>query len=100
MATGSICLIIQNPNDWRYWVTDRKLKPKYGGEILCKIIYGTFDDDPIGAFDLEMYMRKSILDNLLNGKYTIDPESRWKRKLVVLDENKNEIQPLKEDFCY
>ena len=90
----------QGNKHWRYWETGRKLKPKYGGEILCKIIYGTFDDDPIGAFDLEMYMRKSILDNLLNGKYTIDPESRWKGKLVVLDENKNEIQPLKEDFCY
>ena len=80
------------------------MKNKVGKAISnctpSKIIYGTFDDDPIGAFDLEMYMRKSILDNLLNGKYTIDPESRWKRKLVVLDENKNEIQPLREDFCY
>ena len=97
---GSICHIVQNPKNWRYWETNRKLKSEYGGEMLCKIAYGTFDDDPIGVFDLEMYMRKSILDNLLNGKYIIDPESRWKRKLVVLDENKNKIEPLKEDFCY
>ena len=80
---GSICHIINDPKKWRFWETEKKLKPEYGGEILYKITYGTFDDDPIGVFNLEMYMRKSILDNLLNGKYTIDPESRWKRKKIL-----------------
>ena len=97
---GSICHIVRNPKVWRFWETDKKLKHEYGGEILYKVVYGTFDDDPIGVFDLEMYMRKSILDNLLNGKYTIDTNSRWERKLIVLDESKNKIHPLKKDFCY
>ena len=53
---GSICSINRNPNTWRMWYPDKKLKEKFGGESLVKIVYGTFDDYP-QSFEMEIYMR-------------------------------------------
>lgn len=91
---GSICYIDTNPNRWKVRETNKKLKEEYGGEELLEVCYGSLDDDPGGAFDMEMYMRKSIYEKLIAGKYKVSPESKWKRKLIVLDVAGNEVPPV------
>lgn len=91
---GSICCINTNPNAWAAYDSGKHLKPEFGGEPLMTVRYGTFDDDPDGLIDLEMSMRKSVYDKLMNGTYKVSPDSRWRRQLIITDRDGNIIPSL------
>lgn len=95
---GSICTIFTSINRWQF--LDKGYKLKTTGEPLYVVRYGIFDDDILGVQDLEIFMRKSIADNLLKRKYIICRNSSLRRKLIILDEKGNAIKPFKEDFIY
>lgn len=97
---GAFCHIEKNPKEWIIFTTDCKLKPEYGEEELYKVRYGVFDDEPGGQFDLEMYMRKSIFQKAISGKYRVSKESKSKKRLILLDFDEHEIKPLIADICY
>ena len=97
---GSICNIITKPQNWIAYDSGLKCKEKFGGEDLIKIKFGTFDDDPDGLSDMEMYIRKSIYEKLLNGTYTVSKESSLKRKLIILDENNFIVPSLSDENIY
>lgn len=52
---GSIYHIIKNPKNWNCILTDKRLKPEYGGEILYKVQYGELDDYPDVLVPLDIY---------------------------------------------
>lgn len=96
---GSICHINKNPNTWTAFETNMQLKPEFGGEKLMKVRYGTFDDDPDGLCDMEMYMRPSVYNSLLNGTYTVSPDSARLHRLIILDVSGN-VVPALGGNCY
>ena len=96
---GSICYINTNPKTWRAYDAQVKLKPEYSGEELMKICYGSLDDDPDGACDMEMFMRKSIYENLINGTYVVSPESKWQKRLIITTKTGEPITPI-GGHCY
>lgn len=96
---GSICSINRNPNTWRMWYPDKKLKEKFGGESLVKIVYGTFDDYP-QSFEMEMYMRESIYQKLISGEYKVSSDSNIYKRLIIEDSNGDEVRAIADDFCY
>ena len=53
---GSIVSINMHPRSWNVEDRGLRLKKEYGECPIVKVRYGIFDDDPGGAFDLEMYM--------------------------------------------
>lgn len=91
---GSICSINTNPATWPAYDSGRKLKPEFGGESLMTVRYGTFDDDPGGLTDMEIYMRTSVYDKLMDGTYKVSPDSCWRRKLIITDKGGNIIPSL------
>ena len=97
---GSIIYINRHPDTWTVLFGDWRLKESFGGDKLIKVRYGTFDDDPSGAFDLEMFMRNSVYDKLLSGEYHVSPDSCFSKTLVIVDKTGKMIKPVKEDFCY
>ena len=92
---GSIYYIATNPKRWRTYDSGLRLRDEYGGETLTKIIYGTFDDYPC-EFELEMYMRKSVYEKLINNEYFVSSKSSFMHRLVILDANGNEVTPLSD----
>lgn len=97
---GSIVCINRKPETWSVLSGDWRLKESFGGDKLVKVRYGTFDDDPGGAFDLEMFMRSCIYDKLLSGEYRVSSDSVHQRTLLITDKAGNMVKPIKEDFCY
>ena len=97
---GSMCHIKKDPKTWMQWPTSYQTRPDLGGEELVRVRYGTWDDDPGGAFDLEMLMRSGGYDKLLSKVYTVAPDSDQKRGLRVLDETGRLVEPLAEDTIY
>lgn len=97
---GSMCHIKKDPKTWMQWPTSYQTRPDLGGEELVRVRYGTWDDDPGGAFDLEMLMRSGVYDKLLSKVYTVAPDSDQKRGLRVLDETGRLVEPLAEDTIY
>ncbi len=96
---GSICTINTNPKTWRAYDAGLKLKQQYGGEELMKICYGTLDDDPDGACDMEMYMRKSVYENLMKGTYRVSEDSKWQKRLILIRED-GSVVPSLGGHCY
>ena len=96
---GSICSINRCPKTWPAYLSGKKLKDEYGGEDLMTIQYGFFDDD-LRAFDMEMYMRKSVYEKLMSGEYSVRKDSSIMRRLIIIDKDGQEIKPMAEDFCY
>ena len=94
---GSICWINANPEKWKVYKTGKKLKEECGGEDLLKVCFGTFDDE--GIYDMDMYMRPSVYQKIREGEYNVSPNSKWKRKLILVDKAGDEVPPLNE-FCY
>lgn len=91
---GNICFINRRPNTWPACLSKKVLKPEYGSESLIHIRYGTFDDYPDGAYELEMLMRRSVYNKLLSGEYSVDPDSNRLRRLMVIDRNGRAVEPL------
>lgn len=91
---GSICYINSNPATWSVVESKKKLKAEYGGEPLLEVSYGIFDDYPEGPQELTMYMRKSVYDMLISGRYTVAEDSKWRHKLILLDCNGRVVPPL------
>lgn len=89
---GSICWIEKDPKKWKLRETTKKLKEEYGGEGLLKVKYGEFDDECL--CDMEMYMRFSVWEKILTGEYTVSPNSKWQRKLILVDKEGKEVLPL------
>lgn len=96
---GSICSIISNPRNWRVYKTDMCLVPEYGGESILKVVYGACEDDPDGICELEAYMRTSVYEKLVAGKYKVSPDSKWRRKLIITDAHNNTVPSIK-GLCY
>ena len=94
---GSICWVHSDPHKWKAWNTGKRLKEDLGGEELFWVCFGSLDDE--GIYDLEMYMRRSVYEKAKAGEYKVSPNSKWKRKLILVDAAGNEIPPLNE-FCY
>ena len=97
---GSICYINRNPKSWLAYQTEKKLKHEYGGESLYIVRYGTLDDDPGGCSDLEILMRESVYKKVLAGEYSVSKESKYKHRLILVDINGKEIEPISDGFCY
>ena len=91
---GSIWYISTNPMRWTAYETGTRLKEEYGGEELIKICYGSFDDDPGGSVDLEMLMRRSVYEKVMSGEYSVSPESKKRRKLILIDHSGKEVPPI------
>ena len=91
---GSICHIRTDPKTWSVYLTSFTTRPEFGSVPLKRIEYGEFDDDPGGAFLLSSYMRAPILEKLLAGTYSVSPDSRYLRRLIILDENVKYVEPL------
>lgn len=96
---GSIWHIHSNVKLWKVYKTDKKLKEEYGGEELLRICYGSLDDDPVGICDLEMFMRQSVFQKVIEGEYKISPESKWKHRLILINSAGDEIPPV-NTICY
>lgn len=84
---GSIIHIKSNPVTWTVFDSGKRLKDELGGEKLFTVRYGTFDDDPDGVCDMEMYMRESIYQKLINGEYVVSAESKFKHRLIIIDKS-------------
>lgn len=95
---GSICYIERNSKRWT--VLDRGTRLKTTGEKLVTVRCGDFDDYPAGTVDIEIYMRKSILDKLLTGEYRVSPNSRFHGSPIVLRQDGSVVPPIEEGFCY
>ena len=96
---GSICHIKKNPKTWTAFETNMQLKPEFGGEKLMTVRYGTFDDDPDGLCDMEMYMRTSVYNALIQGTYTVSPDSARLHRLILLDAD-GKVVPSLGGSCY
>lgn len=96
---SSICFINTNPQAWRAYDAGMKLKPEYSGEELMKICYGSLDDDPDCACDMEMFMRKSVYDKLMDGTYVVSAESKWQRRLIITTKTGEPVAPI-GGHCY
>lgn len=95
---GSITRFNNNPATWPQLDTIT-LKPEYGGEKAIKVIFGSIDYDDYGdETDNYMYVRESILEGILNEKYTVRV-STDKATFDTLDEN-GEVIPRLTDFVY
>lgn len=70
----------------------RKLKEKYGGEEVVSVIFGYIQDDdyPIDL-PLSEYMRKSIADGLIEGRYDIRHDPYTLTHVIVNKETGEEI---------
>lgn len=97
---GSICYINRNPKSWVAYMTQKKLRQEYGGEPLYNVRYGTLDDDPDGCSDLEILMRESVYQKVLTGEYTVSAESKHMHRLILIDRNGKEVEPLSGGYCY
>ena len=97
---GSICYINRNPKSWVAYLTGKKLKHEYGGELLYNVRYGSFDDDPGGCSDLEILMRESVYKKALAGEYSVSEESKYKHRLILVDMNGEKVEPISRSFCY
>lgn len=95
---GSIVHINRNPKAWHAFDEGYTLTGPYNYEPIIKVRYGTFDDDPDGLVDLEMDMRRSIYDKLINGTYKVSRE--YLRDFRVLDENNKIIEPIRDGVLY
>lgn len=90
---GSIVHIKSNPSTWTVYDSGKRCKEEYGGEKLLTVRYGTFDDDPDGPCDMEMYMRESVYQKLIDGDYVVSAESKFKHRLIILDCKTSKIVP-------
>lgn len=98
---GSIIYIEKNPKKWT--VIDEGFYLKQDTrEKLIKVRYGEFDDDPIGTYDMEMLMRKSVYDKLLSGEYRVqDNNGQLKESdFCVVDRSGNLIHPISDGAIY
>ena len=91
---GSICYIQTVPSEWTAWQAGLRLVDSLGGEDLVRVRFGSFDDETLS--DMEMYMRQSIFDKVMSGEYRVSPNSKWKKKLVLIDKHGNEVAPINE----
>jgi hypothetical protein len=62
------------------------------------MIIGSCEDES-GNEDIGLWIRKSIYDNLINGKYKVSPNTQWQNKLIILDE-KEQIVPRYYEIIY
>ena len=95
---GSICFIDRNPKRWI--VFDKGHRLRTTGEKLVTVRCGTFDDDPGGIIDIELYMRQSVLDKLIAGEYRISQNSSFHGWPIITDQIGTIVTPVKEGFCY
>lgn len=91
---GSICYVNKTPATWTVIESQKKLRPEYGSEPLLEVTYGIYDDDPDGPAEMKMYMRRSVYDMLISGRYTVSDDSKWRRKLILLDQGGRVVPPL------
>lgn len=94
---GALYLTNPHPNTWPAWLTDKRLKPKLGGERLYHVEYGTFDDGP-QVFPLTILIRESIYEKLCRRELGYSPRSKDKRTLVLTDKDGNEVPHLEPDL--
>lgn len=89
--------INQNPRTWMVIQID--YHPLYNNGPFVLAEYGSWSNyKESGTHPMIMYIRKSIYDNLIISKYTIDINE--KMKLVIKDESGNIIEPIRKNFCY
>lgn len=91
---GSIVSIIKNPKAWTTLETGEKLRPEYGSEPLLNVVYGSIDDDPDGLTEIHIKIRKSLMDNILTGKYSVTTHPYTEDPLRIYDAAGNRIPPV------
>lgn len=98
---GSIIYIEKNPKKWKTIDSGSSLKQDLN-EKLLKITYGEFDDDPIGTYDIDMLMRKSVYDKLISGEYHIEDNTGKLKEgdFCVIDKNNNLVNPMSDGLIY
>lgn len=94
---GSIVSIYQDPKTWDIKGTNKHLKQEYGGEKLFRVVYGEWDDELSGIQPMEIHMRKSVLEKVLTGEYTVHSNSQYKRTLILQDKNGNIVPRIMEN---
>lgn len=98
---GNIIYIEKNPRKWKFIDCESSLKTD-PNEKLIKVTYGELDDDPLGTYDLEILMRKSVYDKLISGECRIeDSTGRLKGfDFCVIDKDNNLIDPISDGTIY
>lgn len=95
---GSIYTIWRNPKSW---IVNQLpgVKLKSTGEPMVEVQYGEIDDYP-GIYDLEIYMRKSIYENIgLGKKYYVEYDN--KHDIIVKEYSTgNIVPPISEGEVY
>ena len=91
---GSICYIINNPENWYVFDSGKRLKPQFGGEALLEVRFGSFDDYPDGESEMKMYMRESVYQKLMRKEYKVSPNSKWKHRLILINGAGEEVPAL------
>ena len=94
---GSICYIERNPKRWTVFDRGERLRATH--EPLVTVRCGDFDDYPSGTTDIELRIRKSVLDKLLAGEYHVDAQSRYCGYPVIVDTDGALIEPVEAGFC-
>ena len=83
---SDLCTVNMRPETWpNTLVSDMRVN----GEAVYSINYGNYHFCPFGDEMLGMtcLMRASVHEKLLNGQYTVSPESQRLMRLIVLDES-------------
>ena len=98
---GNIIYIEKNPRKWKSIDCGSSLKSD-PDEKLVRVTYGEFDDDPLGTYDLDMLMRKSVYDKLISGEYHIEDNTGKLKEsdFCVIDKDNHLIDPISDGSIY
>lgn len=64
------------------------------------ITYGLALDYKNEAYDLFMFMRKSIYDKIVSGDYTVKIQDDKSITLVLVDQEGHRVRPIYQDIIY
>ena len=76
------------------------LNSKYNNEKVYNVIIGYVDCDYAVSGDISIYIRETIYNNLMSGKYRLAVKKSKASQIWILDENLNEIPQLKNGYIY
>ena len=99
---GKIVHVVSDPQKWRIVNSGAFLKSNPNVELI-KVVYGTFDDDPGGIFEIETWIRKDIYDRLMAGEYSLRinrEHSQYAFDFLVYNCHGDLIPPILDDAIY
>lgn len=82
------------PETWPVTLSDKYTGPRFNGEKMVNVIYGTFHPPAGKPENMAMFMRDSVYEKLISGEYTVAKDINRPSRIGVFDKSGNYVKPV------